>query len=193
MRKHALKGITFVLSMVLLTSCSDLATSVPLNDESKASASTSNIQYAFSQEDQHPEKLLDQVIEESQKTLDIAIFSITEKSIVSAILDAKQRGVDVRIITDEDQSEGKGQKAALEKLKNAGIPIKVDHHSGYMHLKVTIVDQEVVTTGSFNYSASAVRRNDEVLVVIPDREMAKQWTRVFDSMWKDDKNFLSFN
>lgn len=179
--------------MVLLTSCSDLATSVPLNDESKASASTSNIQYAFSQEDQHPEKLLDQVIEESQKTLDIAIFSITEKSIVSAILDAKQRGVDVRIITDEDQSEGKGQKAALEKLKNAGIPIKVDHHSGYMHLKVTIVDQEVVTTGSFNYSASAVRRNDEVLVVIPDREMAKQWTRVFDSMWKDDKNFLSFN
>ncbi|MCC3378511.1 phospholipase D family protein [Paenibacillus sp. UY79] len=177
--------------MVLLTSCSDLTTTVP--NENKASASSHSIQYAFSQEDQHPEKLLDQVIEDSQKTLDIAIFSITEKSIVSAILNAKQRGVDVRIITDEDQSEGKGQKAALEKFKNAGIPIKVDHHSGYMHLKVTIADQEVVTTGSFNYSASAVRRNDEVLVVIPDREMAKQWTRVFDSMWKDDKNFLSFN
>ncbi|AJE54278.1 phospholipase D-like domain-containing protein [Paenibacillus polymyxa] len=192
MRKQALKGITFVLSMVLLTSCSDLTTSVPLN-ESKVSASSNSIQYAFSQEDQHPEKLLDQVIEDSQKTLDIAIFSITEKSIVSAILDAKQRGVNVRIITDEDQSEGKGQKAALEKFKNARIPIKVDHHSGYMHLKITIADQEVVTTGSFNYSASAVRRNDEVLVVIPDREMAKQWTRVFDSMWKDDKIFLSFN
>ncbi|MEE4580561.1 phospholipase D-like domain-containing protein [Paenibacillus polymyxa] len=62
-----------------------------------------------------------------------------------------------------------------------------------MHLKVTIADQKIVTTGSFNYSASAVRRNDEVLVVIPDDTMAKQWTNVFDDMWEDDKNFLFIN
>lgn len=192
MKKKPVKGLTFVLSMFLLTSCTDMTAAIPTSLET-AQGSPKGIQYAFSQESQHPEKLLNQVIQNAQKTLDIAIFSITEKSIVQSILDAKARGVAVRIITDEDQSDGKGQKAVLEKFKNAGIPIKMDHHSGYMHLKVTIADQKTVTTGSFNYSASAVRRNDEVLVVIPDDTMAKQWTKVFEDMWEDDKNFLFIN
>lgn len=113
--KEISAGNNIVLSLFLLTSCTDMTATIPTT-LGTAQASPAGIQYAFSQENQHPENLLNQVIQNTRKTLDIAIFSITEKSIVQSILDAKARGVAVRIITDEDQSDGKGQKAALEKV-----------------------------------------------------------------------------
>ncbi|WP_051074193.1 phospholipase D-like domain-containing protein [Effusibacillus pohliae] len=58
-----------------------------------------------------------------------------------------------------------------------------------MHLKVTIADKSVVTTGSFNYSTAASTTNDEVLVVLRDVEMAKAWDTEFERMWSDKENF----
>lgn len=58
-----------------------------------------------------------------------------------------------------------------------------------MHLKVTIADKVVVTTGSFNYSAAASTTNDEVLVVITDAAMAQTWSKQFQRMWDDTAKF----
>ena len=58
------------------------------------------------------------------------------------------------------------------------------HHSGLMHLKVSIIDDQTVTTGSYNYSEDASTRNDEVLVVLRDPTMAKAWEAEFNAMWK---------
>jgi phosphatidylserine/phosphatidylglycerophosphate/cardiolipin synthase-like enzyme len=163
------------------------------NGEVAVAASSSvgmpTIEYAFTQEKQHPEKLLNGVIDGAKKTLDISIYSLTERTIVSAILNAKKRGVAVRIITDDQQSSGKAQVDALKKIAAAGIVVKKNSHSGLMHEKVTISDKHVVTTGSFNYSAAASTKNDEVLVVIRDETIAKDWTAEFEKMWKDTKRF----
>src|ERR1700730_6907862 len=59
-----------------------------------------NIEYAFSQAHQHPEKMLIDVINSTKETLDIAIYSLTHPDIVAAIKEAKKRGVAVRIISD---------------------------------------------------------------------------------------------
>lgn len=154
---------------------------------------TKSIESAFTQADQHPEKLLIGVIDSAKTSLDIAIYSLTYPDIVSAIKRAKQRGVDVRIITDEIQSKGKSQIEALKILGSSKIPMKQNKHSGLMHLKVTIADNKVVTTGSYNYSKAASTTNDEVLLVIRDETIAKSFEEQFQRMWNDTKGFESLD
>jgi phosphatidylserine/phosphatidylglycerophosphate/cardiolipin synthase-like enzyme len=203
--RHILIGLS--LSAVLFAGCGEIknGSAVPdvidpigfpqktvvalSNSVSPGSGSDANIEYGFTQEDQHPEKMLIKVINDTTKTLDIAIYSLTKKSIVDAILTAKKRGVQVRIITDKTQSTGKSQAEQIKKLRNASIPMRVNHHSGLMHLKLTLADRSILTTGSFNYSAAASNINDEVFLVINDQKMAVEWTKVFEEMWQDKKRF----
>ncbi|MCP1305945.1 phospholipase D family nuclease [Paenibacillus tyrfis] len=150
---------------------------------------STNVESAFTKAEQHPEKILIDVINSAKETLDVAIHSITHPDIVAAIRDAKKRGVAVRVITDKTQSEGKTQGEALKILGSAGIPMKINSHSGLMHLKVTIADKKVVTTGSYNYSKAASTTNDEVLVVIREEGAAKTFSDEFEKMWNDTKGF----
>ena len=154
-----------------------------------ARVKSADIEWTFEGKDQ--EKLLIEVIKSAKSTLDIAIYSLTDPDIVGAIKDAKKRGVSVRIITDKQQAGGKTQTEALKLLGSAGIPIKINSHSGLMHLKITIVDKKVATTGSFNYSKSASESNDEILMVIRNAEVAKNFTAEFEKMWNDKKRFVT--
>lgn len=169
-----------------------LPTFAATSSGSTVNVSNQNIQYAFTRAKQHPEQLLIDQINSAKTSLDIAIYSLTHPDIVKSISDAKKRGVAVRIISDEQQAGGKAQKQALKMLVNAKIPVKIDNHSGLMHLKITIVDQKLVTTGSFNYSKGAATDNDEVLVVLKDENLAKEWTSQFEDMWNDTKKFEDF-
>ena len=147
------------------------------------------IQYFFSQAKQQPDQELIKIINASKSNLDIAIFSITKKEIVDSILQAKKRGVDVRIITDRQQSTFKYEKNELIILSNAKIPIKVNSHKGNMELKVAIVDKKILTTGSYNYTDEATINSDEVLEVVNDSKVAEGFESQFERMWNDTKNF----
>ncbi|HEX7057523.1 MAG TPA: phospholipase D-like domain-containing protein [Bacilli bacterium] len=152
-----------------------------------------NLQWAFTQAGQQPEKLLIDVIDSAKSTLDLAIYSLTYPDVIDALKKAKMRGVQVRIITDRIQSEGKAQKEALKILGSAGIPIKVNSHSGLMHLKMTISDNEIATTGSYNYSKAASTENDEILLVIRNEEVAKAFARQFSEMWSNAGKFRTIS
>jgi phosphatidylserine/phosphatidylglycerophosphate/cardiolipin synthase-like enzyme len=161
-------------------------------EERTATIKDNQLQWAYTREGEHPEKLLVSLINSAQETLDIFIYSITLDEIVNAILDAHERGVEVRIITDGQQSENKYQKDDLRKFKAAGIPVKVDKHQGYAHIKATCVDGKILTTGSYNYSKQASTVNDEILVVIKNEKMAQAFEKTFEECWSDKKNFKDF-
>ncbi|RKP55404.1 phospholipase D family protein [Cohnella endophytica] len=148
-----------------------------------------DLEWAFTKSDQHPEKLLISVIDSAKSTLDVAIYSLTYPDIVDAIKNAKKRGVKIRLITDKQQSGGKTQTEALKLLGSAGVPMKINKHSGLMHLKMVVADNKIATTGSFNYSKAASTTNDEVLMVIRKEEVAKSFAAEFEAMWNDDKGF----
>ena len=115
--------------------------------------------------------------------------------------------MDVRIISDcnnsYDDRYGK-QKDILIDLKRAGIPIKVnaygkcEYENSCMHLKVSIIDDRFVATGSCNYSYPALRKagNEDNLIVIParvDKKIVERYKSVFENMWNDGKNYRDFN
>lgn len=158
-----------------------------------ASAEVPNVEFYFTQEDQHPEDALINIINSANSSIDMAIYTITKDDIVDAVIDAVNRGVSVRIITDKAESKTKSESAALSRLLNANIPIKINSHPGLMHEKVTIADNAVVTTGSYNYSKAATTINDEVLVVIRDSDTANTFEGEFTRMWEDTKKFKDYS
>lgn len=75
-------------------------------------------------------------------------------------------------------------------MKRYDIPIKENTYAGLMHLKMTVVDDKVVAVGSFNYTESASTINDEVLLVLRDSALAKEFDGEFNAMWHNAKDYL---
>jgi PLD-like domain len=110
----------------------------------------------------------------------VQAYEITPGPLVTALIAAHRRGVDVRAIVDYKQltdRRNRDDAFAVERLGTAGIPVLVDRPPGLMHDKVMIIDGETVITGSFNYTYSAEHRNVENLLVIHDPALAAQYTR----------------
>lgn len=208
MNKHISKTISIIAMCALLAGCSSVkaATSHKKHHEPKnaleqtqktAAAEKKNttngsISYYFPKDNGHPDKHLISIINSAKSNLDIAIYSLTKPNIVQSIVNAKERGLNVRVITDSKESENSSESKELGLLKDASIPIKINTHPGLMHLKVTIADNSIVTTGSYNYTDAATYENDEVLVVLNDKTTAAQFDKEFVRMWNDTANFKQY-
>jgi phosphatidylserine/phosphatidylglycerophosphate/cardiolipin synthase-like enzyme len=54
-----------------------------------------------------------------------------------------------------------------------------------MHHKYAVIDGKTLITGSFNWTISAEKRNDENLVVIKGtREVIEAYERNFEKLWE---------
>ncbi|ADU96622.1 phospholipase D family nuclease [Thermovibrio ammonificans] len=130
-------------------------------------------------------KAIVEQIKRSHKTIDIAIYSFTSKKIAKALIDAHRRGVRVRVIID--YGNGKSRYCVGPLLEKEGIEVRYKKGSGggLMHNKYAVYDGKVVSTGSFNWTANAEKRNDENLVVIEnDPSLVKAYEANFRKLWR---------
>jgi phosphatidylserine/phosphatidylglycerophosphate/cardiolipin synthase-like enzyme len=142
----------------------------------------------YSPEDRPANRLV-ALYEEARQSIYLAVYGFTYPPIVQALVAAKKRGVDVRVITDRGKLDDQKQRAALETLRLAGIPIKVNRHDGLMHLKQAVVDDRVNTSGSMNQTASAARYNDERLDILHDPASTHRAKEKFLKMWADHAHY----
>lgn len=99
----------------------------------------------------------------------IAAYSFTSKDIAFAIADAKNRGVNVRVVVDNKQnSDDQGGYNAIDYLIKQGIEVIRNDNYAAMHHKFMVADKTHVQLGSFNYTASAATRNAETAIVLRD-------------------------
>ncbi|TKB72086.1 MAG: phospholipase D family protein [Nitrospira sp.] len=135
--------------------------------------------------DDQPLDRLTTLYRQARRYLYVAVYGLTSPRAVEAMVAAKKRGVDVRLITDLKRTEDVKQRTALDTLHLAGIPILVNEHDGLMHLKQVVIDDEVNTTGSMNHTTSGNRYNDERLDVITDLATTVKAREKFLAMWND--------
>jgi phosphatidylserine/phosphatidylglycerophosphate/cardiolipin synthase-like enzyme len=130
-------------------------------------------------------KALVKTIGQARSTVHVAVFSFTLREAAQALVDAAARGVEVRVVLDEEEKNDEFSKLTFLLRKN--IPLRIDENPGYMHDKFAVIDGKVVITGSYNWTASAEFRNRENLLVIDDVSLAKKYEKVFKTLWEQAK------
>jgi phosphatidylserine/phosphatidylglycerophosphate/cardiolipin synthase-like enzyme len=138
---------------------------------------------------------LDRVVtlyQQAKRYIYVAVYGLTYPRAVEALVAAKKRGVDVRMLTDQERTQDFKQYRALQTLRLAGIPIRVNQHEGLMHLKQVVIDDEINTSGSMNHTTSGNLYNDERMDIITDRVLSQKARDRFLSMWNDHARFTEW-
>jgi len=117
----------------------------------------------------------------ARRTADICVFTITDDRIARAILDVHGRKVRVRVITDNDKQYDGGSD--IERLRAAGIALKVDETEHHMHHKFAVLDGATLLNGSYNWTRSAGSFNEENLVVSSEPGLVQTFASQFDALW----------
>jgi phosphatidylserine/phosphatidylglycerophosphate/cardiolipin synthase-like enzyme len=128
-------------------------------------------------------------INAAKSSIHIASFEFDLTPVAEALITAKQRGVDVRWVTDDengleaDAEPGRGQFAMLQE---AGIEVRSDSRSALMHNKFWIFDGQIVWTGSTNITESGIFKQDNNTLVIQSPELAAIYEQEFQEMWNGE-------
>ncbi len=141
----------------------------------------------FSPKDDASHKAIIPLINSAKTYIYMPVFLITDKEITSALISAKKRGVDVKVIVDAVNAKGKSSKHQI--LRNNGILVKTENYAGKLHSKSIIIDDKYVVIGSMNFSYSGNYKNDENLVIIKNREVAVFYRKFFEYLWGKIYNF----
>ena len=133
-------------------------------------------------EDECAEKLIG-FIGSARESVHVMIYSFTKEEIAEALVEAKERGLDVRVVMDKTQASGAYSKD--EFLAGSGVQVRLVDPQGYavMHHKVMVVDRNAFSTGSFNYSENADTGSAENLLIIHNVGLAQEMEREFEGLW----------
>ncbi len=139
----------------------------------------------FSDQDRIGDQII-AAINHTRRSLDIAVYSITQPEITATIEAAYRRGVRIRIVSDMGQSLDRHSEIAY--LRSSGIPVRLcggfRGRRSLMHNKFAIFDGTRVETGSFNWTTSATSYNFENAIFIDDPEIAARYEREFNHIWE---------
>jgi phosphatidylserine/phosphatidylglycerophosphate/cardiolipin synthase-like enzyme len=92
-------------------------------------------------------------INNAEREILVGAYGLTTGSgIVGALVRAKERGVDVRLIADRTTPCERG--SGIEPLAAAGVPIWIDAQARIAHAKTMVIDDAVTLTGSMNWTAA---------------------------------------
>lgn len=147
-----------------------------------------NIEVAFSPNGGISKAIVNK-INLAKKTILVEAYSFTSKDITYALLNAKKRGIDIKIILDKSQVSQKYSAATF--FANTGFNLHIDYKHAIFHNKVMIIDGNTVITGSFNFTNAAEKKNSENLLILNNNpQLADIYTNEFKYNWN---NSLAYN
>jgi phosphatidylserine/phosphatidylglycerophosphate/cardiolipin synthase-like enzyme len=151
---------------------------------------------ARARDEQHfsPSEDLEQLdherLDRAQHTIDIAMYSFTDRYLAEELRTLARRGVRIRIYRDRQQYEEEQHNARehnhlstneiLRGEPNIQLRIKAAHE--LMHLKAYLVDGRLLRAGSANWSSSGLKR-DNNLHFTADPAQIRAFQQEFEQMW----------
>ncbi|HEY9167165.1 MAG TPA: phospholipase D-like domain-containing protein [Candidatus Kryptonia bacterium] len=135
-------------------------------------------------------------INAAQYSIDVALYSLSGtvgNNVASALINAKNRGVKVRMIVENDNSN----TSPMNTMKSSGIPFITDTFdpinagNGLMHNKFAVFDlrdtssftDDWVWTGSWNATDPGNNSDAQNSLEIQDKSLANAYTMEFNEMW----------
>jgi phosphatidylserine/phosphatidylglycerophosphate/cardiolipin synthase-like enzyme len=126
-------------------------------------------------------------IDTAKTSVDMAIYQLDLPNVTQALIDAKQRGATVRVVTDIDILNDSKENPSFKKLEQAAIPIVGGNANAIMHDKFVVVDDAAVWTGSWNFTENDTYRYNNNGIRIESLELAHNYTVTFEKMFVDKK------
>ena len=116
--------------------------------------------------------LVASLIQDSNTSIDCAIYDITSKDIADALLSEHRQGTKIRIVTDNARAATKTSKVG--DLKSAGIDVLISQSKdSYMHNKFCVFDSKVSLVGSANFTDNSLLESYNNILVFEDERLAK--------------------
>jgi phosphatidylserine/phosphatidylglycerophosphate/cardiolipin synthase-like enzyme len=142
----------------------------------------------------------------AKDSIRVQAYGFTSTPILSALAGAKRRGVNVEVILDKsnDRTSRNGAASGDDEvgrqprgnrytgatyMANAGVPVFIDFQPAIAHNKVIVIDSHLVIGGSYNYTASAERRNAENVTFIDSPEVAGWYLKNWQSRKEVSRTF----
>ena len=142
-----------------------------------------------------PEENLENVdiplIKAATSTVDVAMYTFTDRALAEALVTDARRGVHVRIYRDRGQFQSeqrRGGQVFRVLSKQPNIQVKVKASRELMHEKAFAVDNRILRGGSANWSLSAARYQDNEITVTGDPLEVNAFERKFAAMWSRNDN-----
>lgn len=131
------------------------------------------------------------LIDQAQKSIDIAMYTFTDTRIADALVDAAKRGVSVRVYRDREQFEAeqrRGGRVMAVLSTTPGIHVRVKGSDELMHDKAFVVDRRMLRSGSGNWSLSAAKYQDNEITFTTEPSECADFESAFDAMWNRSDN-----
>jgi phosphatidylserine/phosphatidylglycerophosphate/cardiolipin synthase-like enzyme len=103
-------------------------------------------------------------IDNAEREIRVSAYYLTTGSgIVEALVRAKKRGVDVRLIAD--RTTPCPHTSGIEPLAAAGVPVWIGAQARIAHAKTMVIDGAVTLMGSMNWTRGAAANSEDVNLV----------------------------
>ena len=122
------------------------------------------------------------LIDNAREKVWASFYSFTLEEVARALIRARGRGVDVRVIMDDDSARPSYSQSHL--LREYGL-LKTDlGSSDFMHNKFVVIDGQITWTGSYNPGETGSHRDDNNVIVISSARLAANYEDEFEEMWE---------
>jgi len=120
-------------------------------------------------------------INKAEKTIHVALFTLTHPLITDALIAAKNRGIKVRCAIDHYTGAGASKKQ-VERLKNAGVCLYLSQGIELFHHKWALIDKKILIHGSANWTKAAFKDNKDCFIILENLDEKQK--KFMKRIWK---------
>jgi phosphatidylserine/phosphatidylglycerophosphate/cardiolipin synthase-like enzyme len=122
-------------------------------------------------------------IDAAQTSVDVATFDFDLVDVVDALIGAHQRGVQVRVVLDDENLETPEVARQMGRLEEVGIQVRFESQDPFMHSKFIVIDNKLTWTGSWNITINDTYRNNNNMVRFNNEQIAANYSREFQQLF----------
>jgi cardiolipin synthase len=134
----------------------------------------------------HTAKPFIDAVDNAKKSIRVKMFLFSHPGLIEAVIRAKKRGIDVRVMLNPARRSGKSENTATaKKLRAAGIEVK-DSNPAFdvTHEKSMVVDERVAFVQSLNWDVKNLEGTRDYAVVTDDKREVSEVLAGFEADWK---------
>jgi phosphatidylserine/phosphatidylglycerophosphate/cardiolipin synthase-like enzyme len=122
----------------------------------------------------------------ARDSIDLVVYLLTDRSVIDALIDARQRGVSVRLMLEQDPyGSGPGNGAVYAQLRDAGVDVRWANPAfALTHEKALVIDGNTALIMTLNLVYSAFHGNREYGIITRDPVEVAEVLAGFNADWE---------